>query len=589
MTQRNQGKTAVVGWGRGMGHKGHMLLASAVIHQAKAINATPIFILSRTSLIDPSTGDLWADTKKVRATKDDPLTPQEKLAIYQKTFPDNAKIFTVADGESGSLNDALANLAKQGFSNIVLVVGADQKAAFQYLVNPSKDGSIPYQQMGLQNLSVMSRQETQAPGSDIEGPRATPMRQVLLDPKISDEQKFAVWRDAMPDALSDKEVLGLMRKAQQRLGRAEQVAPPKQQKIKEFIQRVRPMLKEASVEKKLEVLKFIKEAISTKNKPKKYKVEVTFVDGKKDYVEIEHTGEELSSIAKLASTHQLVKDKFPDKEIRSIMDPSIEEDRFDNQKETVRLPPEMTGRDPSKPYADIGPYTISMRGDDATTQQDARHLGTILSSVPNPLTKAAGMAMRYAGQYDKLPTGEKVARAIDSAGTPDEISRYLKKKAVKEQGKKMNPLNKRFEPEVPNDAELDYQGSERGRFPHYYEIRDDGAAFELELENGKKYTVEPGHPEWDTLYKQHFDLPTPNDEVDWYIGNNPLVEIDDPYNLPNRHSMDYGMRKTMIRRLAKATDYDVSDLSLASDEELSDLYKEVFPDDSINEDYLDEK
>jgi hypothetical protein len=264
MIQRTKGKTAVVGWGRGMGHKGHMLLASAVIHQAKAINATPIFILSRTSLIDPNTGDLWADTKKVRSTKDDPLTPQEKLAIYQKTFPENAKIFTVADGESGSLNDALANLAKQGFTNVVLVVGADQKAAFQYLVNPSKDGSIPYQQMGLQNLVVMSRQETQAPGSDIEGPRATPMRQVLLDPKVSDEQKFAVWRDAMPDALDDREVFDLMQRAQQRLGRAEQVAPPKtpKAKIKEFIQRVRPMLKEASVEKKVQVLKLIKEAIA---------------------------------------------------------------------------------------------------------------------------------------------------------------------------------------------------------------------------------------------------------------------------------------------------------------------------------------
>lgn len=334
MTQRNQGKTAVVGWGRGMGHKGHMLLASAVIHQAEAMNATPIFILSRTSLIDPGTGDLWANAKKVRATKDDPLTPQEKLAIYQKTFPKNAKIFTVADGESGSLNDALENLAKQGFSNIVLVVGADQKAAFQYLVNPSKDGSVPYQQIGLQNLVVMSRQETQAPGSDIEGPRATPMRQVLLDPKVSDEQRFAVWRDAMPDALSDKEVLGLMRKAQQRLGKAEQIAPPKQpkqQKIKEFIQRVRPMLKESSIEQKVKILKLIKESI------------------------------------------------------------------------------------------------------------------------------------------------------------------------------------------------------------------------------------------------------------------NQIKETPDPFELSNRHTMDYGMRKAMIHRLAKATDYDVSDLSLASDEELSDLYKEVFPDDSINEDYLDEK
>ena len=405
MTQRNQGKTAVVGWGRGMGHKGHMLLASAVIHQAKSMNATPIFILSRTSLIDPSTGDLWADTKKVRATKDDPLTPQEKLAIYQKTFPEMAKIFTVADGESGSLNDALANLAKQGFSNIVLVVGADQKAAFQYLVNPSKDGSIPYQTMGLQNLSVMSRQETQAPGSDIEGPRATPMRQVLLDPKISDEQRFAVWRDAMPDALSDKEVLGLMQKAQQRLGRAEQVAPPKQQKIKEFIQRVRPMLKEASVEKKLKVLKLVKESLN------EYRV----------------------------------KDR----------------------------------------------YTVY----DLDTNR------TLLTT--NDLSEAENECIEWA-MHDDI----RVCVIDNSLGRP------------------------------------------------IFEI--DGYAEAIE-------------------------------QLESYEDDEDISEAEEPFNLNDRHSMDYGMRKTMIHRLAKATEYEISALSLASDEELTDLYKKVFPEESMNEDYLDEK
>lgn len=210
-------------------------------------------------------------------------------------------------------------------------------------------------------------------------------------------------------------------------------------------------------------------------------------------------------------------------------DKTVDEDRFDKDDQTVRLPPHMTGRDPTKPSVDIPgtSYTVSVRGDDPTTQQDARHIGTMLASVPSPLTKATGMAMRYAGQDPNLSTGEKVARAMDSAGNPDEISRYLKKKAVKEQDKKINPLTKKFEPEVPNDAELDYQGSVRGRFPHYYEIRDGGAAFELDLNNGKPYTVEPGHPEWDTLYKQYFDLPTPNDYEPgrgWHIGKNPLAE-----------------------------------------------------------------
>jgi hypothetical protein len=449
MIQRTKGKTAVVGWGRGMGHKGHMLLASAVIHQAKAINATPIFILSRTSLIDPNTGDLWADTKKVRSTKDDPLTPQEKLAIYQKTFPENAKIFTVADGESGSLNDALANLAKQGFSNVVLVVGADQKNAFQYLVNPSKDGSIPYQQMGLQNLVVMSRQETQAPGSDIEGPRATPMRQVLLDPNVSDEQRFAVWRDAMPDSLSDKEVFDLMQKAQQRLGRAEQVAPPKAAKLKEFIQRVRPMLKEASIEKKVQVLKFIKESM-----------------------------------------------------LKEFVDTS---------------------------------------GDGGKEDPDSF-----------PLNKFADIIEQYLGRGYTRQDREK----------PEQVSVKFEPKDKSRNGAILySVVGKRGEYPTVNIHLLDYeQGFGRGRKA--------GVAIPKTRDNALK------------LAELIFNAQLNEFEVN---------EAEEPYNLPQRHTMDYGMRKTMIHRLAKATDYEISALSLASDEELTDLYKQVFPDQDINEDYLDEK
>lgn len=371
MIQRTgKSDTAVVGWGRGMGHKGHMLLARAVIVQAQNMGADPYFFVSRT------------------VGADDPLYPEEKLYIYKKVFPKQANIFQSATDDIPDINKLLTTLAQMGYKNAVLVVGADQVKAFQYLVGQNKAGEVVYKTFGLNNLQVIKRQDVDDAAQSEEGPRATPMRDILKDPNASDEQKFAVWRDAMPDALSDQEVLALMQKASQRMGEFKPAT--KKAKVKEFIQRVRPMLKEATLEKKLQVLKLIKEAIATKDKPKKYKVEVTFKDGKKDYVEIEHTGEEGSSIAKLASTHRIVKDKFPDKEIRSIMDPSLEENK-------------------------------------------------------------------------------------------------------------------------------------------------------------------------------------------------------DPFNLPNRHSMDYGMRKTMIRRIAKVTDYDVSDLSLASDEELSELYTELFPNDSLNEDYLDEK
>jgi hypothetical protein len=219
-------KTAVLGWGRGMGHKGHMLLAQAVIHHAGQINADPFFVVSRTTLIDPSTGDIWADRKKVNTTKDDPLTPDEKLATYKKVFPDQSHIFSVATEDASTLLQVMGKLSQQGFKNIVLVVGEQEAAGFGYLSRPDKSGTSPMQQIGLNDLKIISRQDTKAPGSDVskpdyqEGPRATPMRAVLLDPSKSEEEQFAVWRRDMPDNLSDEEIMDLMQKAKDRLVKA---------------------------------------------------------------------------------------------------------------------------------------------------------------------------------------------------------------------------------------------------------------------------------------------------------------------------------------------------------------------------------
>ena len=195
-----EGNTAVVGWGRGMGHKGHMMLASSVITHAEQLGGDPYFVVSRTY------------------GPDDPLQPEEKLAIYRKVFPEKGHIFQTATDELPDLTRVLTNLNGQGYKNAVVVVGADQKTAFQYLNayngKPNKKGEIPF---SFDSLNVISRQETGDPSRGEEGPRATPMRQVLTDPSKSDEEQFAVWRDAMPDNLSDDEVMDLMNKAKQRM------------------------------------------------------------------------------------------------------------------------------------------------------------------------------------------------------------------------------------------------------------------------------------------------------------------------------------------------------------------------------------
>ena len=235
MKRTGNNRIAVVGWGRGMGHTGHMYLADAVITQAKEMGADPYFFVSKT------------------IGKDDPIYPEEKIKIYQKVFPQYAKIFT----PEGNLNQALTDLSQLGYDGVVVVVGADQKNAFKYLENPNKEGVPVYQTMGFKKLRVISRQETRSKYANEGGPRATPMREVLMKPDATEETKFAVWRRDMPQALSDEEVLDLMHKAEQRM----RAIPTKAKKLKEFITKVRPMLKEANAAQKLKVLKFIKESL----------------------------------------------------------------------------------------------------------------------------------------------------------------------------------------------------------------------------------------------------------------------------------------------------------------------------------------
>jgi hypothetical protein len=214
LARTGQGKTAVVGWGRGMGHKGHMMLASSVITKAKEVGGDPYFVVSRT------------------VGKDDPLTADEKLAIYKKVFPQQGHVFQAASDEIPNLTFVLTDLNKQGYDSVVVVVGADQVKAFQYLKNynnkPDKSGNVAFK---FKNLEVISRQETGDPSAGEEGPRATPMRAVLNDPSATPQQQFQVWRDAMSPEVSDEEVRDLMAKAKERMG---QFAAPKKKGVTEF-------------------------------------------------------------------------------------------------------------------------------------------------------------------------------------------------------------------------------------------------------------------------------------------------------------------------------------------------------------------
>ena len=188
------GKTAVVGWGRGMGHSGHMYLAESVIHYANKIGATPFFYVSET------------------VGRDDPLMTNEKLSIYRTVFPKYKNIF-----KSGkSPIDVITQVYESGYTNLVFIVGEDQKASFQFLAKPTKStGQLP---VPFDTVKVMSRQETGSASSGKAGPRATPMREILRNRDATTEQKFKAWRAAMPRALSDEQVTHYMTLAAERMG-----------------------------------------------------------------------------------------------------------------------------------------------------------------------------------------------------------------------------------------------------------------------------------------------------------------------------------------------------------------------------------
>jgi hypothetical protein len=214
LNRTGESKAAVVGWGRGMGHKGHMMLASSVITQAKDHGADPYFVVSRT------------------VGKDDPITPDEKLAIYKRVFPRHGHIFHTATDDMPDLTRVLQKLSAHGYTDVTVVVGADQVNALSYVKNyngkPNKSGEIPF---NFNSLNVIARQATNDPSRSEEGPRATPMRAILMDPNATDEEKFAAWRDAMSPELSDDEVMDLMYKAEQRMKSYEKPKKAKKEKV----------------------------------------------------------------------------------------------------------------------------------------------------------------------------------------------------------------------------------------------------------------------------------------------------------------------------------------------------------------------
>lgn len=194
--------SAVVSFGRGMGHAGHMALASSVITHAADTSADPYVVLSRT------TGPK------------DPLTVDEKIDIHRDVFPEHAGVFQPATDGMPSIIEVLQQLHRHGYKNATVVLGEDQKKAFQFIhkyngkFDPETGKGYKFD-----NLKLISRQETNDPSKGFEGPRATDMRNALTDGTKSEAEQWKIWREGMHPKVSDHKVRALMRIVKERLSK----------------------------------------------------------------------------------------------------------------------------------------------------------------------------------------------------------------------------------------------------------------------------------------------------------------------------------------------------------------------------------
>ena len=107
----------------------------------------------------------------------------------------------------------LANLNKQGYKNAVVVVGADQVKAFQYLKNyngkPDKKGNIPY---SFKKIDVVSAGERDPDAEGASGMSATKMRE------HAKSNNFKEFRKGVPKHVSHEHAKELFHDVRKSMG-----------------------------------------------------------------------------------------------------------------------------------------------------------------------------------------------------------------------------------------------------------------------------------------------------------------------------------------------------------------------------------
>lgn len=246
-TGTRSGRTAVVTAGSFVGHKGHEQLVNYVIEKAAQLKADPYVYIS--SSVGP----------------DDPIPPEVKLETWKRLYPQYKNMFHLIQ-PGGSVakkieKELVTATNPPPYDSIIMMVGEDRYESFKkWMEHVSKRMKNP-QYPGFEHVTfdvINTPRNLESGGTGIS---FTQLRNILKDPNATEEQQLDLWSKGFDEQKLGREYIKyLMDKTKQNMN----IAAPadKKAEIKEFIQRVRPMLKEASTEKKLQVLKLLKKSLN---------------------------------------------------------------------------------------------------------------------------------------------------------------------------------------------------------------------------------------------------------------------------------------------------------------------------------------
>jgi len=137
-------------------------------------------------------GDHFVVVSHTQDNKKNPLAADEKVALLKTMYP-GKDVFIAASKENPTIITMAANLYKQGYKNLIIVVGADRVATFDDLFN-QYNGKFNADGIGYKfnTIKVISAGERDPDADGAEGMSASKMREAAM---VDDLEAFKTGLD----------------------------------------------------------------------------------------------------------------------------------------------------------------------------------------------------------------------------------------------------------------------------------------------------------------------------------------------------------------------------------------------------------